>query len=155
MKTKYLGIFREIEFFNFILQSRDLALGFSSVSGTYLSIGCLFYAAFPIDKECIEDVSSENNTDFNLTNDFTKFFITFQNFLNNFHVNNPLMAVVRFFLLLQLFTVFPLIMFILRCQILMLVSKTVQVGYRKIYAINSSIFVICVLFAIFIPSIGT
>ena len=40
----------------FIFQSRDLALGFSSVSGTYLLIGTLFYVSFPMDKECIEDV---------------------------------------------------------------------------------------------------
>ena len=43
-------------FYFFIFQSRDLALGFSSVSGTYLLIGTLFYVSFPMDKECIEDV---------------------------------------------------------------------------------------------------
>ena len=84
----------------------------------------------------------------------TKINVLFQNFLNNFHVNNPLMAVVRFFLLLQLFTVFPLIMFILRCQVLMLFSKTVAVGYKKIYIINSVVLSICVCFAIYCPSIG-
>lgn len=111
--------------------SRDLALGFSSVSGTYLLIGTLFYVSFPMDKECIED-----------------------NLLKNFAVDNPLMAVVRFFLLLQLFTVFPLIMYIFRCQVLMLISKTSAVSYKKIYFINSMVLSVCVCFAIFIPSIG-
>ena len=64
------------------------------------------------------------------------------------------MAVVRFFLLLQLFTVFPLIMYIFRCQVLMLISKTSAVSYKKIYFINSMVLSVCVCFAIFIPSIG-
>ena len=46
-----------IDYFFLSFQSRDLALGFTSVSGTYLSIGILFYVTFPMDKECIEDVS--------------------------------------------------------------------------------------------------
>jgi len=111
--------------------TRDLAAGFTLVSGTYLLIGATFFLTFPLSKECIED-----------------------NLLKNFAVDNPLMAVVRFFLLLQLFTVFPLIMYIFRCQVLMLISKTSAVSYKKIYFINSMVLSVCVCFAIFIPSIG-
>ena len=77
-----------------------------------------------------------------------------QNFLNNFHVSNPLIVTARILLLFQLLTVFPLIMFILRSQIFMLISKNDNVGYCQIYMLNAALITICVLFAIFMPSIG-
>ena len=43
--------------FIYFLQNRDIATGFCLVSGTYLIIGIPFYLTFPIDKNCIEDVS--------------------------------------------------------------------------------------------------
>ncbi len=42
--------------FFFALQRRDLAAGFTLVSGTYMLVGVLFYLTFPMDKQCIEDV---------------------------------------------------------------------------------------------------
>ena len=39
-------------------QTRDLAAGFTLVSGTYLLIGATFFLTFPLSKECIEDVSN-------------------------------------------------------------------------------------------------
>jgi len=110
---------------------RDLAAGFSLVSGTYLMIGIIYYLTFPMAKECIED-----------------------NFLNNFHVNNPLIVAARLMLLFQLFTVFPLVMFILRAQVFMLFSRHESVGYRKIYLVNGATMTIAILFAILMPSIG-
>ena len=84
-----------------------------------------------------------------------RFFVfLLQNFLNNFHVSNPLIVTARILLLFQLLTVFPLIMFILRSQIFMLISKNDNVGYCQIYMLNAALITICVLFAIFMPSIG-
>jgi len=70
-------------------------------------------------------------------------------------VNNTLIVIARVFLLLQLFTVFPLIMFILRSQTLLLVARNSVVGYKQIYTINSVVIIICLCFAIFMPSIGS
>ena len=57
-------------------------------------------------------------------------------------------------LLFQLLTVFPLLVFILRYQTFTLFSKGEYVGYKEIYLFNTTIIVICVLFAILMPSIG-
>ena len=57
-------------------------------------------------------------------------------------------------LLFQLFTVFPLVMFILRAQVFMLFSRHESVGYRKIYLVNGATMTIAILFAILMPSIG-
>merc|ERR1711973_15380 len=92
---------------------RDLAAGFSLVSGTYLMIGIIYYLTFPMAKECIED-----------------------NILNNFQVDNPL------------------IMYLVRAQFFMLISKNENVGYRKIYMVNGAVVTVSILFAILMPSIG-
>jgi len=110
---------------------RDVAAGFCLVSATYMLIGITFYLSFPLAKDCIED-----------------------NFLNNFPVDTPLMIAARLMLLFQLITVFPLIMYILRSQFFMLVLKTENVGYKKIFLLNSIVVAISILFAIFMPTIG-
>ena len=79
---------------------------------------------------------------------------TFQNFLNNFHVDNKLIVAARILLLFQLLTVFPLIMFILRSSVFMLISKNEHASYKKIYLINVIFCAICICFAIEVPSIG-
>lgn len=52
-------------------------------------------------------------------------------------------------------TVFPLIMYLLRVSVLYPIFKTVWPGLGHILALNSSITAICVLFAIYLPNIGT
>ena len=64
------------------------------------------------------------------------------------------MVVVRIFLLFQLLTVFPLIMFILRSQLFMLISKNEYASYKKIYAANLIFSAVCIVIAIEVPSIG-
>ena len=54
-----------IEIYIFFLQRRDIAAGFCLVSGTYLIIGIPFYLTFPMDKNCIEDVSVALISSFN------------------------------------------------------------------------------------------
>ena len=44
-------------YYDVSFQRRDLAVGFTLDSGTYLSIGVIYFLTFPMDKECIEDVS--------------------------------------------------------------------------------------------------
>ena len=78
----------------------------------------------------------------------------FQNLLNNFHLENKLMVVARILLLFQLMTVFPLIMFMLRKSIHMLIFKTEEQGYLAIVVSNILSCTICILFAVFYPSIG-
>jgi len=78
-----------------------------------------------------------------------------QNLANNFHPNNMLIAILRVFLLIQLFLVYPLVAFVVRSDILVLVAKNVVIGYKQIVFINSFLMSICICFAIFIPSIGS
>lgn len=61
----------------------------------------------------------------------------------------------KIFLFFQMLTVFPLIMYILRISVLFPIFRSVWPGLPHILALNSSIIVICVLFAIFMPNIGT
>ena len=65
------------------------------------------------------------------------------------------MVVTRILLLFQLCTVFPLIMFILRSQAFMLFSRHEQSSTRKIYALNIGVLILCTMFAVLLPSIGT
>ena len=64
------------------------------------------------------------------------------------------MVIVRIMLLFQMITVFPLIMYILRCQFFYLFSRNEGVGYVKIYLVNAAVMTIGILFAILMPSIG-
>ena len=65
------------------------------------------------------------------------------------------MVAVRILILFQLLTVFPMIMYLLRTQTLMLISKHEYASYKKIYAINSICLVVCIFISILIPSIGS
>ena len=68
------------------------------------------------------------------------------------------MIITRLMLLLQLITVFPLIMYILRSQLFMLLLKkeNVQQGgtYKKIYLLNAVVLLVAILFAVLMPTIG-
>ena len=43
-------------FFCIVFQSRDLSIAYCLVIITYLLVGVLFYAAFPLEKSCIHQV---------------------------------------------------------------------------------------------------
>ncbi|KAG8238087.1 hypothetical protein J437_LFUL012194 [Ladona fulva] len=73
---------------------RDLSIAFILVTTTYLIIGGVFYLSFPLNKECIEDA-----------------------FLNNFPIWDGMTVVARLFLLFQLMTVYPLLVYMLRVQL--------------------------------------
>ncbi|KAJ3652082.1 hypothetical protein Zmor_018078 [Zophobas morio] len=117
---------------------RDLTIAFGLVTFTYLFIGVFFYICFPLPKFCIED-----------------------NILNNFNKYDVLTIIARVLLLFQLFTVFPLISYMLRNDIfanINMIFKNYRFGeftYPRVIVINLGILTICILFACFLPRIGT
>ncbi|XP_036134965.1 sodium-coupled neutral amino acid transporter 9 isoform X5 [Molossus molossus] len=77
---------------------RDLSIAYMLVTLTYLYIGILVFASFPsppLSKDCIE-----------------------QNFLDNFPNSDILSFVARIFLLFQMVTVYPLLGYLARVQLL-------------------------------------
>jgi len=111
---------------------RDMSIAYLLVSGTYMLIGAAFYISFPLPKNCIED-----------------------NLLNNFHPTDVLTVAAKIFLFFQMMTVFPLIMYLLRVSVLYMIFKTIWPGLPHILLLNASIISVCVLFAIYMPNIGT
>jgi sodium-coupled neutral amino acid transporter 9 len=75
--------------------------------------------------------------------------------LNNFHNSDPLSVIARVFLLFQLITVYPLITFMLRSQFFMAVTGNIYPGLPHVLGFNVVVVTVCILFAIFFPSIGT
>lgn len=71
--------------------TRDLLIAFCLTAGTYLLVGMLFFLAFPIAKTCIAD-----------------------NILNNLERFDGMTSLARFFLLIQMATVFPLLAYLFR-----------------------------------------
>lgn len=111
---------------------RDMSLAYCLVTTTYMLLGAAFYISFPLAKSCIED-----------------------NLLNNFHRSDILTVIGRIFLFFQMTTVFPLIMYILRVSFFYPIFRSIWPGTPHILLLNASCIVICVLFAIFMPKIGT
>ncbi|XP_018323512.1 sodium-coupled neutral amino acid transporter 9 homolog [Agrilus planipennis] len=117
---------------------RDLSIAFGLVTFTYLFLGIAFYITFPLAKSCIQD-----------------------NILDNFNKRDTLTIIARLLLLFQLVTVFPLISFMLRNDIFTNVDlffKNYSPGhfsYVKVVILNLGIIAVCILFACFLPKIGT
>ncbi|XP_050540770.1 sodium-coupled neutral amino acid transporter 9-like [Daktulosphaira vitifoliae] len=111
---------------------RDLTIAYMLVLITYLLIGITFYVCFPLAKSCIED-----------------------NFLNNFPSTDVFSIVARVFLFFQLLTVYPLISYMLRVQIFAALELSIYPSVLHVVALNCFVVSICILFAIFLPHIGT
>lgn len=111
---------------------RDLSIAYLLVFLTYAAVGLIFYITFPLAKSCIQD-----------------------NLLNNFLRHDVLTLAARMFLLFQLTTVYPLITYMLRVQIFAALKKPPYPGFYQVLLLNTTIVVVCVLFAIFLPQIGT
>ncbi|XP_071449616.1 neutral amino acid transporter 9-like [Hetaerina americana] len=134
--------------------SRDLSIAFVLVTATYLIIGTVFYACFPLNKGCIEDA-----------------------FLNNFPTSDGMTVAARMFLFFQLLTVFPLLSYMIRVQLFSalpfmrpkpqlhhvtsfskvnsMTSTTPPAKMLYIVGINITLIIICILFAMFLPKVGT
>ncbi|CAH8614754.1 unnamed protein product [Schistosoma margrebowiei] len=111
--------------------TRDVAIAFLLVAATYLSIGLIFYCSFPLAKSCIED-----------------------NLLNNLVTDIPVF-IGRFFSLLQMFTVFPMILYVLRVQIMTALFKKPYPGFIHVTVLHVFILGLSLTFSMLMPSIGT
>jgi len=110
--------------------NRDLAIAFVLVGLTYATIGSLGYLAFtshglPIPAD----------------------------FLNHFSENDKGAMVARIALFLQLFTVFPLIVYITRLQLFGYVFGTDYPSVVHVVALNVAIFLATTMIAVFYPSL--
>ncbi|RZF40857.1 hypothetical protein LSTR_LSTR003367 [Laodelphax striatellus] len=110
---------------------RDLSIAYILVCGTYAFVGLVLFIAFPIAKSCIQD-----------------------NILNNFLTGDLMTLIARFFLFFQLLTVFPLIVFMLRSQVLTMIFQSSYPSVLSVVLFNAVIVALCVFFAIVFPQIG-
>ena len=110
---------------------RDLFIAYFLVFITYLYIGLLFFLAWPFAKTCIQD-----------------------NFLDNFLGTDPMSIVARLFLFFQMCTVFPLLGFMIRAQLMTFLFGTTYPGPGRVLLLNTGVVMACVAVAIFYPHIG-
>ncbi|CAD5227086.1 unnamed protein product [Bursaphelenchus xylophilus] len=111
--------------------ARDLSIGYILAMMCYILIGCLFYLAFPGRRECISD-----------------------NFLNNFGSGDVLSATARMFLLFQMITVLPLLMYLVRVQFSYVFTGTVYPGLPYVCLINVLVILVAIFFCIAYPHVG-
>ncbi|XP_031821008.1 sodium-coupled neutral amino acid transporter 9 isoform X3 [Sarcophilus harrisii] len=113
---------------------RDLSIAYLLVMLTYLYVGILVFASFPsppLSKECIE-----------------------QNFLDNFPSSDILSFIGRMFLLFQMMTVYPLLGYLARVQLLGYVFGNVYPSIFHVVVLNLIIVGAGVTMACFYPNIG-
>ncbi|XP_041825461.1 sodium-coupled neutral amino acid transporter 9 [Melanotaenia boesemani] len=114
---------------------RDLSVAYLLVGLTYLYVGVLIFAAFPsppLFKDCIEP-----------------------NFLDNFPSSDVMVFVARTFLLFQMITVYPLLGYLVRVQIMGQIFGNHYPSFFHIFALNIVIVASGVLMAKFYPNIGS
>uniref|UniRef100_A0A915LFK5 Amino acid transporter transmembrane domain-containing protein n=1 Tax=Meloidogyne javanica TaxID=6303 RepID=A0A915LFK5_MELJA len=113
------------------LQARDLLIGYFLSAGCYIIISLFFFTTFPTYRNCISD-----------------------NFLNNFASGDMLSAIARVFLLFQMLTVLPLLMYLIRVQFSYVFAGTVYPGLFYVLLINGGILIIALFFAVVYPHVG-
>uniref|UniRef100_A0A493TLQ8 Neutral amino acid transporter 9 n=1 Tax=Anas platyrhynchos platyrhynchos TaxID=8840 RepID=A0A493TLQ8_ANAPP len=113
---------------------RDLSIAYLLVGLTYLYVGVIIFASFPsppLSKECIE-----------------------QNFLDNFPSNDIMSFIARIFLLFQMMTVYPLLGYLARVQLLRQLFGNAYPSVFHVLILNIAIVGAGVLMARFYPNIG-
>ena len=113
---------------------RDLCIAYMLVTLTYLYIGILVFASFPsppLPKDCIE-----------------------QNFLDNFPSSDILSFIARIFLLFQMMTVYPLLGYLARVQLLGHIFGDIYPSIFHVLILNLVIVGAGVTMACFYPNIG-
>ncbi|XP_055337734.1 sodium-coupled neutral amino acid transporter 9 homolog [Paramacrobiotus metropolitanus] len=113
-------------------KKRDLGLAYLLVALTYLSIGIIFYITYPERKDEIPD-----------------------NFLRLVTKVDIFGIVASVFLLFQMVTVYPLMLYMFRNQFLVKILKKIDYRYGWIIAVNAVVVTICILLAMFWPRVGT
>ncbi|XP_038589228.1 sodium-coupled neutral amino acid transporter 9 isoform X1 [Micropterus salmoides] len=114
---------------------RDLSVAYLLVGMTYLYVGVLIFAAFPsppLTKDCIEP-----------------------NFLDNFPSSDVMVFVARTFLLFQMITVYPLLGYLVRVQMMGQIFGNHYPGFFHVLVLNIFIVGAGVLMAKFYPNIGS
>lgn len=114
---------------------RDLSVAYLLVGLTYLYVGVLIFASFPspeLSKECIEP-----------------------NFLDNFPSSDVWVFVARSFLLFQMTTVYPLLGYLVRVQVMSQIFGSNYPGFFHVLVLNIIIVAAGVLMAMFYPNIGS
>ncbi|XP_056180659.1 neutral amino acid transporter 9 isoform X1 [Falco biarmicus] len=113
---------------------RDLSIAYFLVGLTYLYVGMIIFASFPsppLSKECIE-----------------------QNFLDNFPSDDIMSFVARIFLLFQMMTVYPLLGYLARVQLLRQFFGNAYPSIFHVLILNVAIVGAGVAMARFYPNIG-
>ncbi|XP_053557260.1 sodium-coupled neutral amino acid transporter 9 isoform X2 [Bombina bombina] len=113
---------------------RDLSIAYLLVGLTYVYVGIMVFATFPsppLAKECIQ-----------------------QNFLDNFPSNDVLVFVARIFLLFQMMTVYPLLGYLVRVQLLGHIFGSIYPSLSHVLALNILVVGVGVLMARLYPNIG-
>lgn len=108
-----------------------MTIAYLLVAATYTFVGLVFYVTFPHFKTCIKD-----------------------NLLDNFPARDVLAFAARLFLLFQMITLFPLLVYIIRVQVMDPLFKSAYPSVIHVLCLNFILLTVCVLFAIFLPSIG-
>lgn len=114
---------------------RDLSVAYLLVGLTYLYVGVLIFAAFPsppLFKDCIEP-----------------------NFLDNFPSSDVMVFVARTFLLFQMITVYPLLGYLVRVQMMGQIFGNHYPSFFHVLVLNIIIVGAGVLMAMFYPNIGS
>ncbi|XP_016377570.1 sodium-coupled neutral amino acid transporter 9-like [Sinocyclocheilus rhinocerous] len=114
---------------------RDLSLAYLLVGLTYLYVGVLIFAVFPsppLSKECIEP-----------------------NFLDNFPSSDVLVFVARACLLFQMTSVYPLLGYLVRVQLMGQLFGDHYPGFLHVFILNILVVGAGVLMARFYPNIGS
>ncbi|XP_052464800.1 sodium-coupled neutral amino acid transporter 9 isoform X2 [Carassius gibelio] len=114
---------------------RDLSLAYLLVGLTYLYVGVLIFAAFPsppLSKECIEP-----------------------NFLDNFPSSDVLVFFARTCLLFQMTTVYPLLGYLVRVQLMGQLFGDHYPSFLHVFVLNILVVGAGVLMARFYPNIGS
>ncbi|XP_063818301.1 neutral amino acid transporter 9 isoform X1 [Pseudophryne corroboree] len=113
---------------------RDLSVAYLLVGLTYMYVGVMVFGSFPsppLAKECIQ-----------------------QNFLDNFPSNDILSFVARIFLLFQMMTVYPLLGYLVRVQLLGHIFGNNYPSFFHVLGLNIAVVGFGVLMARFYPNIG-
>ncbi|KAE9419764.1 hypothetical protein Angca_005888 [Angiostrongylus cantonensis] len=112
--------------------TRDLSIGYALVGMSYIAISVTFYIAFPFPRSCILD-----------------------NLLNNFDDSYLPSSVARVLIFFQMFSIFPLIMYLIRSQISCLLYNNPWPGIVFVLLLNTIIVSLAVLTAVFYPKVGS
>ncbi|XP_018430002.1 PREDICTED: sodium-coupled neutral amino acid transporter 9 isoform X2 [Nanorana parkeri] len=113
---------------------RDLSVAYLLVGLTYMYVGIMIFGLFPsppLDKECIQE-----------------------NFLDNFPSNDILSFIARIFLLFQMMTVYPLLGYLVRVQLLGHIFGNTYPSFLHVLGLNIAVVAVGVVMAKFYPNIG-